>query len=77
MQIVLIFTLSPLLAPLWCGVVSVTWTRDATWICPGLNVQSCQWQAAAYMRKLVQHAYNKWTTGFYDYVQYVQNAIPK
>jgi hypothetical protein len=29
------------------------------------------------MRKLVQHAYNKWTTGFYDYVQYVQNAIPK
>jgi len=26
-------------------------------------------QAAAFMRKEVQNAYNKWTTGFYDYVQ--------
>lgn len=34
-------------------------------------------QAADFMRKQVQHAYNKWTTGFYDYVQYVQNRIPK
>lgn len=34
-------------------------------------------QAADFMQKQVQRAYNKWTTGFYDYVQYLQNAIPK
>jgi phosphatidylinositol 4-kinase len=33
-------------------------------------------QAAAYMRGLIQDAYQKWTTGFYDYIQALQNRIP-
>jgi hypothetical protein len=39
----------------------------------GLNDQ----QAASFMRRLVRDAYDKWTTGFYDLIQYYQNAIPK
>ena len=34
-------------------------------------------QAAGYMRGLILGAYDKWTTGGYDYIQYLQNAIPK
>lgn len=34
-------------------------------------------QAAARMRALINDAYDKWSTGFYDYVQYLQNRIPK
>jgi phosphatidylinositol 4-kinase len=34
-------------------------------------------QAAAYMKGLVLSAYDKWTTGGYDYIQFLQNAIPK
>ncbi|EIE19821.1 phosphatidylinositol 3 and 4-kinase family protein, partial [Coccomyxa subellipsoidea C-169] len=34
-------------------------------------------QAAAFMQATIRDAYDKWTTGFYDYVQYLQNAIPK
>jgi len=30
-------------------------------------------QAAAFMRGVVRDAYDKWTTGFYDYVQYMQH----
>ncbi|KAL4857248.1 Phosphatidylinositol 4-kinase alpha 1 [Chlorella vulgaris] len=33
--------------------------------------------AAAYMQGLVLRSYDKWTTGGYDYIQYLQNAIPK
>lgn len=32
--------------------------------------------AAAFMRATVDDAYNKWTTGFYDYIQVLQNDIP-
>lgn len=34
-------------------------------------------QAAAHFRAVIDDAYDKWTTGFYDYVQYLQNGIPK
>ncbi|EFN54838.1 hypothetical protein CHLNCDRAFT_134867 [Chlorella variabilis] len=34
-------------------------------------------QAAAYMKGLVLRAYDKWTTGGYDYIQYLQQNIPK
>ncbi|KAK9849792.1 hypothetical protein WJX84_000135 [Apatococcus fuscideae] len=34
-------------------------------------------QAAAFMRATIADAYDKWTTGFYDYIQYLQNRIPK
>ncbi|KAK9840723.1 hypothetical protein WJX81_000166 [Elliptochloris bilobata] len=34
-------------------------------------------QAAEFMRSTIADAYDKWTTGFYDYVQYLQNSIPK
>lgn len=34
-------------------------------------------EAAAHMRALVERAYDRWTTGFYDYIQYLQNDIPK
>lgn len=34
-------------------------------------------EAAQHMRSLIDHAYDRWTTGFYDYVQYLQNSIPK
>lgn len=34
-------------------------------------------EAAAYMGALVEAAYNRWTTGFYDWIQYLQNNIPK
>ena len=34
-------------------------------------------QAAAFMRGLINDAYDKWTTGFYDYVQYLQQGIAK
>jgi phosphatidylinositol 4-kinase len=34
-------------------------------------------QAAAFMRGMVNDAYDKWTTGAYDYIQYLQQNIPK
>lgn len=33
-------------------------------------------QAAQFMRGAVDAAYNRWTTGFYDYIQILQNDIP-
>lgn len=33
-------------------------------------------QAAAFMRQTIADAYDKWTTGFYDYIQSLQNKIP-
>ncbi|KAG2496048.1 hypothetical protein HYH03_005968 [Edaphochlamys debaryana] len=33
-------------------------------------------QAAAFMRATIADAYQKWTTGFYDYIQLLQNRIP-
>jgi len=34
-------------------------------------------QAAAAFRERVEDAYDKWTTGFYDFVQFLQSSIPK
>ena len=34
-------------------------------------------QAAEFMRGLINDAYDKWTTGVYDLIQYYQNQIPK
>lgn len=34
-------------------------------------------QAAAYMHSLVLGAYNNWHTSGYDYIQFLQNSIPK
>lgn len=34
-------------------------------------------EAAAWMKQLISDAYDKWTTGVYDLIQYYQNAIPK
>ncbi|KAA6416579.1 MAG: phosphatidylinositol 4-kinase alpha-like, partial [Trebouxia sp. A1-2] len=34
-------------------------------------------KAAAFMRSTILDAYDKWTTGVYDFIQYMQNAIPK
>lgn len=34
-------------------------------------------EAADFMRGLIRDAYDKWTTGVYDVIQYYQNAIPK
>lgn len=36
----------------------------------------CACQAAAFMRSQIADAYDKWTTGFYDYIQALQNKIP-
>ncbi|GIL78260.1 hypothetical protein Vretifemale_7693, partial [Volvox reticuliferus] len=33
-------------------------------------------QASAYMRMLINDSYDKWTTGFYDFIQNMQNRIP-
>ncbi|GLI63286.1 hypothetical protein VaNZ11_006192 [Volvox africanus] len=33
-------------------------------------------QASAYMRMLISDSYDKWTTGFYDFIQNMQNRIP-
>ena len=33
-------------------------------------------QAAAFMRDTITDSYDKWTTGFYDYIQSLQNKIP-
>lgn len=33
-------------------------------------------QAAGLMRDMINDAYKKWTTGFYDYIQALQNRIP-
>jgi phosphatidylinositol 4-kinase A len=32
--------------------------------------------AAQLMRDMINDAYQKWTTGFYDYIQALQNRIP-
>jgi phosphatidylinositol 4-kinase A len=32
---------------------------------------------AAFMKATIADAYDKWTTGFYDYIQYLQQNIPK
>jgi len=34
-------------------------------------------EAASFMRSLILDAYDKWTTGVYDLIQYYQNRIPK
>ena len=34
-------------------------------------------EAAAYFEGVVDDAYMKWTTGFYDVIQYLQQKIPK
>lgn len=34
-------------------------------------------EAAAFMRGIIADAYDKWTTGVYDLIQYYQNKIPK
>eukprot|EP00889_Picochlorum_renovo_P003554 jgi/Picre1/30584/NNA_005946.t1 len=34
-------------------------------------------QAAEFMKSLINDAYDKWTTGVYDLIQYYQNRIPK
>ena len=34
-------------------------------------------QAAAFMRKAINNAYDNFRTGFYDYVQHLQQNIPK
>ena len=34
-------------------------------------------EAATWMKQLISDAYDKWTTGVYDLIQYYQNAIPK
>lgn len=34
-------------------------------------------EAATFMKGLIADAYDKWTTGVYDLIQYYQNAIPK
>lgn len=32
-------------------------------------------QAAAFMRSIIADAYDKWTTGFYDYIQSLQVSM--
>lgn len=48
-------------------------------------LRTCKWcgclrvvllQAAAFMKQQIDDAYDKWTTGFYDYIQSLQNKIP-
>lgn len=34
-------------------------------------------QAAEFMKSIINDAYDKWTTGVYDLIQYYQNRIPK
>lgn len=34
-------------------------------------------EAAKFMKSLIHDAYDKWTTGVYDLIQYYQNSIPK
>jgi len=34
-------------------------------------------EAAAYFESVVDDAYMKWTTGFYDVIQFLQQGIPK
>lgn len=33
-------------------------------------------QAAQFMRQQIQESYDRWSTGFYDYIQSLQNRIP-
>lgn len=33
-------------------------------------------QAAQFMRDMIAEAYDRWSTGFYDYIQALQNRIP-
>jgi len=43
---------------------------------PMLCVPDVLPQAAAFMRQVINEAYAKWTTGFYDWIQSKQNRIP-
>lgn len=40
------------------------------------HLEMTELQAAAFMRATIADAYQKWTTGFYDYIQALQNRIP-
>ncbi|KAG1666312.1 hypothetical protein FOA52_004794 [Chlamydomonas sp. UWO 241] len=40
------------------------------------HLEMSERQAAAFMRALIADAYDKWTTGFYDAIQNMQNRIP-
>ena len=42
-----------------------------------LHLELTPAEAAAHMQDVVRRAYDSRTTGFYDYVQYLQNRIPK
>ena len=42
-----------------------------------LHMEMSERQAASHMREVVRRAYDSNTTGFYDYIQYLQNRIPK
>eukprot|EP00891_Asterochloris_glomerata_P007299 jgi/Astpho2/7299/e_gw1.00113.17.1_t len=41
------------------------------------HLEMSEREAAAFFRRTILDAYDKWTTGFYDFIQYLQNAIPK
>ena len=41
------------------------------------HLEMSEVQAADFMRGLIADAYDKWTTGVYDLIQFYQNKIPK
>lgn len=40
------------------------------------HLEMSERQAAQFMLDTINDAYQKWTTGFYDYIQQLQNKIP-
>ena len=42
-------------------------------------MKSSRWccRCSLHAHHTITDAYDKWTTGFYDYIQFLQNAIPK
>lgn len=40
------------------------------------HLEMTEVQASSYMRNQITDSYDKWTTGFYDFIQNKQNRIP-
>ena len=51
--------------------------RSVTGLRERFHLEMSEAQAAAFMRGLIGDAYDKWTTGVYDLLQYYQQNIAK
>ena len=60
-----------------CGLPCFGYGKPIEFLKQRLAIHMHTNEAAAYFEGVVDDAYMKWTTGFYDLVQFLQQGIPK